>query len=126
MDFEVVFKTVIGLDVHSAQITACAIWADADEQPQHRFQTFGATATQKELRRLASWSAQFKPELIVMESTSVYWKSVYRELEEKRLKMAIAHKILKTIFVFLKRKEAYRGSSVNYEEWTVKRRADSI
>jgi transposase len=89
MDFEVVFKTVIGLDVHSAQITACAIWADADDKPQHRFQTFGAT--KKEIRKLAAWSVQFNPELILMESTGVYWKSVYRELEEKHLKMAVVN-----------------------------------
>jgi transposase len=89
MDFEAIFKTVVGLDVHPAQITACAIWADADDAPRHRFQTFGAT--QAEIRKLAAWVAQFRPELVVMESTGVYWKSVYRELEEKSIRMAVVN-----------------------------------
>ncbi|MBF0419845.1 MAG: transposase, partial [Magnetococcales bacterium] len=41
----------------------------------------------------------------------------------KRSIIALGHKILKTIFILLSRKEHYRDSTVNYEALAVKRNA---
>ncbi|MBF0614240.1 MAG: hypothetical protein HQL92_03710, partial [Magnetococcales bacterium] len=37
--------------------------------------------------------------------------------------IALAHKILKIVFILLARKEAYRDSTVDYEAFAVKRNA---
>src|SRR6266700_252560 len=75
-----IHKRVIGLDVHQAQITACAMVEKEDgtvqiERPQ--FETFkrGRVA-------LAEWANAFQPEVVVMESTGIYWKSPYAALEK--------------------------------------------
>jgi transposase len=35
----------------------------------------------KDRLAMAEWGASFKPELVVMESTCIYWKSPYAALE---------------------------------------------
>ncbi|VFN02466.1 MAG: hypothetical protein BECKG1743E_GA0114224_105101, partial [Candidatus Kentron sp. G] len=55
------------------------------------------------------------------------FKSKYQSLVirrgTKRAIVAIAHKVLKTVFVLLKRNVPYQDSTVNYEELMVKRNA---
>ena len=40
---------------------------------------------------MAEWVASFKPELVVMESTGIYWKSPYAALERHGLKIAVVN-----------------------------------
>ncbi|MGV6477218.1 IS110 family transposase [Azotobacter vinelandii] len=79
MDLQPLFKRVIGLDVHQAQITACAIV----EQPSGEvlIERCQFRSMQRDLRAMAAWYAQRQPDEVVMESTSIYWKSPYAALE---------------------------------------------
>lgn len=79
MEIGRIYKRTIGLDVHQAQVTACALIEDEDGQIhiEHRqFKTF-----KRDRKAMAAWIASLKPDKVVMESTSVYWKSPYAALE---------------------------------------------
>lgn len=79
MELTTLHKRVIGLDVHQAQITACAIIEDEHGEryvEQRQFGTF-----KRDRKALAEWAAALRPDLVVMESTGIYWKSPYAALE---------------------------------------------
>jgi transposase len=79
MELIALHKRVIGLDVHQAQITACAIIEEADGTTRIEQRQFGAF--KRDRRALADWAASFAPDEVVMESTGIYWKSPYAALE---------------------------------------------
>uniref|UniRef100_A0ABX1PRA9 IS110 family transposase n=2 Tax=Aromatoleum anaerobium TaxID=182180 RepID=A0ABX1PRA9_9RHOO len=79
MELIALHKRVIGLDVHQAQITACAIIEDADGTTRIEQRQFGAF--KRDRRALADWAAALSPDEVVMESTGIYWKSPYAALE---------------------------------------------
>lgn len=79
MELTALHKRVIGLDVHQAQITACAIIEDADGSVRIEQRQFGAF--KRDRRALADWAAALSPDEVVMESTGIYWKSPYAALE---------------------------------------------
>ena len=79
MELTPMHKRVIALDVHQAKITACAILEHDDGHVQTIRQEFGAF--KRDRRALAQWAVQIGPELVVMESTGVYWKSPFAALE---------------------------------------------
>ena len=79
MELTALHKRVIGLDVHQAQITACAIIEDADGTVRIEQRQFGAF--KRDRRALADWAAALSPDEVVMESTGIYWKSPYAALE---------------------------------------------
>jgi transposase len=79
MDLTPMHKRVIALDVHQAKITACAIIEHDDGRLEIIKQDFGAF--RRDRRALAQWALQIKPEVVVMESTGVYWKSPFAALE---------------------------------------------
>jgi transposase len=79
MELKPLYRRVVGLDVHQAQITACALLADEDGTTRVERRQFGAF--QRDRRALAAWVAALRPELVVMESTGIYWKSPYAALE---------------------------------------------
>jgi transposase len=72
---------VIGLDVHLKQVTACAIVvgpAGLSSTITREFSTVGDG-----LQELASWCQSLNPEIVAMESTGVYWVSVYRAIHSR-------------------------------------------
>uniref|UniRef100_A0ABX1N841 IS110 family transposase n=2 Tax=Aromatoleum TaxID=551759 RepID=A0ABX1N841_9RHOO len=79
MELVALHKRVIGLDVHQAQITACAILEEADGTTRIEQRQFGAF--KRDRRALADWAASLAPDQVVMESTGIYWKSPYAALE---------------------------------------------
>ena len=79
MELVALHKRVIGLDVHQAQITACAILEEADGSTRVERRQFGAF--KRDRRALAQWAAALAPDQVVMESTGIYWKSPYAALE---------------------------------------------
>jgi transposase len=79
MELITLHKRVIGLDVHQAQITACAIIEEADGTTLIEQRQFGAF--KRDRRALAEWAASLRPDEVVMESTGIYWKSPYAALE---------------------------------------------
>ena len=79
MDLTPLYKRVLALDVHQAKITACAIVEQDDGQQEVTRRDFGAF--KRDRRALAQWALEIAPEVVVMESTGVYWKSPFAALE---------------------------------------------
>jgi transposase len=82
-------KRVIGLDVHQGQITACAL-IEGDDGSVHierrTFETF-----KRGLRDLVRWCLDHKAEVVVMESTGIYWKSPHAWLERAGLNCLVVN-----------------------------------
>ena len=79
MDITPLYSRVIGLDVHQAKISACALIEEPDGSVTVEYREFGAF--KRDLRALAEWAGALRPNVVVMESTGVYWKSPYAALE---------------------------------------------
>jgi len=88
MDLIPLHERVVALDVHQAVITACAIIAEKDgvRVEERPFETF-----KRGLRALVDWCLAIKPEVVVMESTGVYWKSAHAWLERAGLKCVVVN-----------------------------------
>ena len=89
MELNPIDKRVIGLDVHQAQITACAIIEGPDGQSKIERRQFGAF--KRDRRALADWCAALKPDEVAMESTGIYWKSPYAALEKVGIRAKIVN-----------------------------------
>ena len=79
MELKPIHDRVVGLDVHQSKISACALAAQADGGVRVERAEFGAF--KRDRKALAQWVRAFGPELVVMESTGIYWKSPYAALE---------------------------------------------
>jgi transposase len=89
MELTALHKRVIGLDVHQAQITACAIIEEADGSIRIEQRQFGAF--KRDRRALAAWAAALHPNEVVMESTGIYWKSPYAALEAAGIRALVVN-----------------------------------
>jgi transposase len=81
MELTPIYKRVIGLDVHQAQITACAITEQSDGTLTLEERQFGGF--KRDRKALAQWARSVQPEVVVMESTGIYWKSPFAALERE-------------------------------------------
>jgi len=79
MELEPIYRRVIGLDIHQAKISACAVSEQSDGSVVVEMREFGGF--KRDRRALAQWAKEFDPEIVVMESTGIYWKSPYAALE---------------------------------------------
>lgn len=68
-----------GLDVHQESITACILNSPLDRKPKPIIKNFGTTT--RELLQLQDWLAEHQCTEVAMESTGVYWKSIWNILE---------------------------------------------
>jgi transposase len=89
MELVALHKRVIGLDVHQAQITACALIEEADGTTRVEQRQFGGF--KRDRRELAQWAAALDPDEVVMESTGIYWKSPYAALEAKGIRALVVN-----------------------------------
>jgi len=81
MMIEPITKCVAGLDVHKKMVT-CTI---LEEKPEGELKstTREYLTFQEDLKKLSNWLYESKVELVIMESTGVYWQSAYEIIEEK-------------------------------------------
>lgn len=82
-------KSVAGLDIHKAIIVCTLLREDSKGQPvktTKEYKTF-----RHDIHRLAKWLKASDVELVVMESTGVYWKQTYEALEEEELKVYVVN-----------------------------------
>jgi transposase len=79
MELTPMHKRVLALDVHQAKITACALVEHANGNMEVIKREFGAF--KRDRRALAQWALEIGPQVVVMESTGVYWKSPFAALE---------------------------------------------
>ena len=82
-------KGVIACDVHQAQVTVCAILEEPDGSVRIEQQRFGAF--QRDRRALAEWVGARRPDVVVMESTGIYWKSLYAALEAVGIRAVVVN-----------------------------------
>lgn len=75
-----IIKCSAGLDVHKATVV-CTIIKEIGEGELKK-QTKEYSTFRAELHKLAQWLKTEGVELAVMESTGIYWKSVYESLED--------------------------------------------
>jgi transposase len=74
------FRCAVGIDIHLALSCVCIIVAQPGLEPVVHRREFGGF--QRDRRAMADWIASFEPEIVVMESTGIYWKSPYAALEK--------------------------------------------
>ena len=79
MELIPIFRRVIGLDIHQAKVSACAIIENDDGSVTVELREFGGF--KRDRRALAQWAKSIAPDVVVMESTGIYWKSPYAALE---------------------------------------------
>lgn len=79
MEITAIYKSGVGLDVHQKHITACVIVEQTDGTIHTETKEFGTF--KRDRRALVEWIKQWTPEVVVMESTGIYWKSTYAILE---------------------------------------------
>lgn len=76
---EPIIKSSAGLDVHKAIVVVTLLKELDDGEVSNITKEFSTYP--QDLQKLAQWLKEEKVELAVMESTGVYWKSVYKALE---------------------------------------------
>ena len=89
MDIQPIFRCAVGIDVHLVLICVCIIVAQPGLEPEAHRREFGGF--QRDRRAMAEWIASFKPEVVVMESTGIYWKSPYAALEKAGIQAKVVN-----------------------------------
>jgi transposase len=79
---DVVHQRCCGLDVHKRTVVACVLVSVAagDGQPERQIRTFGTFTNQ--VLALADWLTEQRVTHVALESTGVYWKSIWNLLED--------------------------------------------
>lgn len=77
---DIIYPRCGGLDVHKRSVTACLITPGPEGMPNKTIRTFGTMT--EDLLALSDWLTSNGVTHVAMESTGVYWKSVYNVLEE--------------------------------------------
>src|SRR3954468_2523655 len=78
---ETIVERPAALDVHKAQVTACARVPGAHGQREQHVAEFAATV--RGLLALRDWLAGHGVTQVVMEATGVYWKAPWAILEDE-------------------------------------------
>jgi len=81
---EAVLECCVGLDVHQETVVACVIFGPLEHRPKKEIRTFGTTTP-------ADWLEEQKCSHVAMESTGIYWKSVWNILEVGSFKLILAN-----------------------------------
>jgi transposase len=89
MDIQPMFRCAVGIDIHLALICVCIIVAEPGLEPVVHRREFGGF--QRDRRAMADWIASFTPDIVVMESTGIYWKSPYAALEKVGIRAQVVN-----------------------------------
>jgi transposase len=89
MELSAVYRCVAALDVHQAKLTVCVLSENDQGEVETHIREFGGF--KRDRREMAAWVASFRPDLVVMESTGIYWKSPYAALEWHDLTLAVVN-----------------------------------
>ncbi|CAE6964466.1 IS110 family transposase [Paraburkholderia domus] len=73
------YRRVAGIDVHKMLHVVTTVIEHPDGTIEQQSREFGGF--KRDCRALASWLLELDVELVVMESTGIYWKSIYAHLE---------------------------------------------
>jgi len=75
-----IYRRVAGIDVHRMLHVVTAVIENSDGTIEQTSRNFGGF--KRDCRALAAWLVELGVELVVLESTGIYWKSVYTYLEQ--------------------------------------------
>lgn len=84
-----IVKRCAGLDVHKMVIVATLQIENEDGSITEETQSFGTF--RKHRRQLCRWLNKHSVELVIMESTGIYWKSIYQSLELAKIKTFVVN-----------------------------------
>lgn len=86
-------RRVAGIDVHRMLHVVTAVIEQDDGSIEQASREFGGF--RRECRALAAWLAELDIELVVMESTGIYWKSLHAHLERAGIEVWVvnAHRV---------------------------------
>jgi transposase len=76
---EAVHKRVAGIDVHRMKHVVTILIEQADGTVSSKTREFGGF--KRDMRALVAWLEENRIQHTVMESTGIYWKSVFSHLE---------------------------------------------
>ena len=79
LGLQALHRRVAGIDVHRMLHVVTALTELPDGAMRRQTREFGGF--KRDCRALAEWLKELQIELVVMESTGIYWKSVYAHLE---------------------------------------------
>ena len=85
---EVLYDTVLGIDVHQALLACCIVKCVNGQMVTEKrtFETYG-----KDLHEMAQWAKDSNVDLVIMESTGIYWRTPYQVLEKVGIKAAVVN-----------------------------------
>jgi len=86
---EAIVKRVAGLDIHKMVIVATVLLTQEDGETRKETREFGTF--RKHRRQLARWLRRCSIELVVMESTGIFWKSIFETLETAVIKTYVVN-----------------------------------
>ena len=82
--FHAMNQSAIGIDVHSNLIVGVYQSSSFNStRASIDGDTWNGDSTKKGLEDFAKWCKERKPEVLLMESTGVYWQSLYESLENE-------------------------------------------
>jgi transposase len=76
---EAVHKRVAGIDVHRMKHVVTILIGQADGAVSRETRAFGGF--KRDMRALVGWLREHRIQHVVLESTGIYWKSVFSHLE---------------------------------------------
>ena len=74
-----IFRRVAGIDVHGMLHVVTVVIEQPDGSIVQNSREFGSF--KRDCRALSAWLVEMNVELVVMESTGIYWKSLYSHIE---------------------------------------------
>jgi transposase len=78
-NMQVIHPRACGLDIHKKTVVACVLLTEASGQVEKRSRTFSTMTA--DLLALADWLKTLQISHVALESTGVYWKSVFNLFE---------------------------------------------
>ena len=78
-----IVKSCAGLDVHKMLVVISIQTEHDDGSIMEETRSFGTF--RKHRRQLCRWLKKHEVELVIMESTGIYWKSIYQSQESRHL-----------------------------------------
>jgi len=77
---QALYRCIAGMDASIECCTSSRFWSSGQTAPKKS--TSALLALQRDRRALVAWLVELGVELVVMESTGIYWKSIYSTLEK--------------------------------------------
>ena len=84
-----IVKRCAGLDVHKMVVVATVVLEQEDGSLREETRQFGTF--RKHRRQMVRWLDGFGVDLAVMESTGIFWKSIFASLEEAGIKTYVVN-----------------------------------